>query len=607
MTFMQKNLDYADLIADWFLELGKSYSLRGDLDQGIKYAYVAATILQRQNRHLSSVHFESNLQFIASNLTECSGLGLVKHINKNGEREVCLHVMSEALPAGGISSMVTRWIRNDQSRIHSVALLEKQLPIPGGIIQAVTDAGGSIYIADQGDSILHKAAWLRALANEVASYVILHIGVSDVICGAAFGRNGGPPVLLVNYTAHTFWTGTSIADSVFNVRGSALEELWTAKYRGITRYATVPIPLEKPSPLSSSLQLKHQVKRTLGLEKNSIVILTVGSFFKFLPTEGLDFVEVCESILRQVPEAHMLVVGFNGDGDSRWTNASQRLGGRIKTLGVLHHTKLATIHEVTDVYIEGFPFGTTTSLLEAGIKRIPVVLAPIQCPPPYGSDGVALDNILERPRSVDDYKSKIIDLCNSIVERRSQGDRIYDAITKHHTGLGWKQYLEDALRALPEEHCIYAPVTPLRTPEAIHEYWSTFMAKITWGYEETLEISVSLALSLGLRPKLTKGVLQACRSFRSVRAHGAIPLPLLIFLCNFLLQMLPISSAHNTFRLFSFLCRPSFITRLRSRLPPLFGRTEPARPMYGEYRKTSESTELFCKVDRSVTHDQPDA
>jgi hypothetical protein len=591
MSVMQTKLDYADEIAEWFLGLGEASSLQGDFEQGIKYTYVAATILQRQNRYLSSARAESNLRFVASNLAECRRLGLVKHVNKNDEREVCLHVMSEAVPAGGITAMVTRWMINDQSRIHSVALLEKQSPIPDGIIQAVTGSGGTIYIAKQGDSILQRAAWLRALAKEVANYTILHIGSSDVLCGAAFGANGGPPVLLVNYTAHTFWTGASIADSVINVRGSALEELWAAKYRGIPRYATVPIPLEKPRPFTSEtayLQLKHQAKRTLGLEEDSIVILTVGSFFKFLPTEGLDFVKACENILNQVPQAQLLAVGFKGDGDSRWTNASRRVGGRIKTLGVLSHSQLAEIHDATDIYIEGFPFGTTTSLLEAGIKRVSVVLAPAQCPPPYGTDGVALDDILERPGTVADFKTKVIDLCNSADERGIEADRICDAIMQHHTGPGWQQYLEDALRALPEEHCTYALVTPPRTPKVIHEYWATFMEKISFGYEETLEIAVSLALSGGLRPKLTSKVLQACRDFRSVRTLGSIPLPLLIFLCNFLLQMLPISSAHNTFRLFSFLCRPSLFTRMRSKLPPLFGGTEPARPMYGEYRKTNK-------------------
>lgn len=591
MSKMQTKLDYADAIADWFLELGEASSYAGDLEQGINYTYVAATILQRQNRYLSSARFESNLQFIASNLAECNSMELVKHIDKNDEREVCLHVMSEAVPAGGITAMVTRWIRNDPSRIHSLALFENKSPIPDVIIQAVTNAGGSIYIANQGDSILQQAAWLRALSNEVARYSILHIGSSDVICGAAFGKNGGPPVVLVNYTAHTFWTGATIADSVLNVRGSALEELWVAKYRGIQRYATVPIPLDNPDLITSHatlpLQLKHQAKVALGLEKDSIVILTVGSFFKFLPTEGLDFVEACESILKQVPEAHLLAVGFDGGGDSRWTNASRRLGGRIKTLGVLSHARLADIHEATDVYIEGFPFGTTTSLFEAGIKGIPVVLAPAQCPPPYGSDGVALDDFLERPCSVDDYKTKTINLCKSAVERRSQGDELSDVITRHHTVPGWKTYLEDALGSLPEEHSTYALVNPSRTPEAIHEYWATFMSKITFGYEETLEIAVSLALARGLQPRLTSGVRQACCQFRSVRTHGTIPLPLLIFLCNFLLPMLPISSAHNLFRFLSFLCRPSLITRLRSKLPPLLGGTEPVRPMYGEYRKAN--------------------
>ena len=64
-----------------------------------------------------------------------------------------------------------------------------------------------------------------------------------------------------------------------------------------------------------------------------------------------------------------------------------------------------------------FVDSTITALLEAGLKGIPVVLAPAQCPPPYGSDGVALDDIVERPRTLEEYKNNIIKLSRNSVER----------------------------------------------------------------------------------------------------------------------------------------------------------------------------------------------
>lgn len=590
MSDMQTKLDYVDAIADWFLDIGEAHSLHGNLEEGLKCNYIAASILNAQNRNLVSSRIESNLRFVAGCVTTRNNLRDVTP-RKTGNKEVSLHVMSNALLAGGHTAMAMRWMINDRSeRIHSIALLEQTSPIPDRLRQAVRDTGGSIYTANASDSFLNKAAWLKNLANDLASHVILHIDVSDVICGVAFGTKGGPPVLLVNHAAHIFWTGACVADLVLNCRGSALEGLWTSTYRGISRYATVPIPLLEPSArnseCTSSFELKHQAKKILDIPTDSILILTIGAFFKYLPIHDLDFIEVCESILKELPKAFLVVVGF--DEDNRWRRASLRLRSRIRVLGTVSQSKLAKIHEAADVYIEGFPFGSTTALLEAGLKGIPVVLAPAQCPPPYGSDGVALDYTLERPSTLEEYKTRIVQLCNNPIERKHHGDKIRDAVTKHHTGWGWRQYLEDALRKLPHEHSTYPSATPVQTPKAIHEYWSAFVTKWSNGYEEALEHAVVRALSIGLRPQLTNAALRTFRDYRSVRIHRTIPLPLLAFLCNSLLPFLPIRRALKIFGLVSFFCRRNLLCRVHGRVVRSFGRINSRRPWYEEYRHVRE-------------------
>jgi hypothetical protein len=595
MNDIQTKLDYADAMADWFLELAETHSLRGDLEAGLKYIYIASTILSRQNRNLSSERIESNLRFIAGRLAELNGPQFITPL-KTGQKETCLHVLNEALPAGGLTAMAIRWMRNDRSRrVHNVALLSQQIPIPSGLLRAVSDTGGNVYTANPDDSFLDRAVWLKSLANNLANYIILHIGAFDVICGVAFGIKGGPPVLLVNHTAHTFWNGASIVDLVVNCRGSAIEKLWTDKHRGISRYATVPIPLLKPNSLSpkrkSSFDSKRQAKEIIGIHAESIVILTVGASFKYLPYDSLDFLEVCESILEHLPEAILLVVGF--EADSRWRRKSLALGSRIRTLGAVSQSQLAIIHDAADIYIEGFPFGTTTALLEAGLKGIPIVLAPAQCPPPYGSDGVALDDTLERPRTLEEYKIRIIQLSKNSFERRFEGEKIRESITKHHTDLCWRQYLDDAIRKLPCEHSVYPSIASVRTPQAIYEYWSNFAAKWSWGCEETLEHAVTHALSIGLRPRLTKKMLQVCRDYQSIRIHRTIPLSLLVFLFNLLLPVLPIAWAHKTFRIFSFLFRGSLKSRVCTKIAQYFGKTGGPISPYEEYRHMQPRRKLF--------------
>lgn len=599
MKGMQSKLDYADAIADWFLHVGAIRSREGALEDGLKYTHIAATILYRQNRMLSSPRLEANLRFIASRLAADSK-PLVAH-PKVKPKQVCLHVFNEALQAGGLTAMAMRWIRNDSTeRIHSVAFLSQDISIPVELREAVIGSGGSVYEANPGDTFLSRAAWLRNLSRDIATYVILHIDVCDVICGAAFGTKGGPPVLLVNHAAQIFWTGTSIVDLVVNCRGSALEGLWTATYRGASRCATVPIPLLEQKALysrnASGLELCHQAKERIGLPGDSIVILTVGASFKYLPANGLNFLETCESALKLLPNAFLLVVGF--EEDDRWRSASQRLGGRIKVMGTVWPSQLAMIHEATDIYIEGFPFGTTTSLLEAGLKGIPVVLAPAQCPPPYGSDGVALDATVTRPRTVEEYKTQIIQLSNDQAERWFQGERLRDSVRRHHTGPGWRQYLDDAMKQLPHGHSTYPSIMPVRTPEVAHEYWSTLVAKMSSGYEETLETAYMRALAMNLRPRMDSALQRICKDYRSVRIYKTIPIPLLVLLCNYLSAVLPVVWEQRMLKILAFLCRASLLPRVLGKVPRLLERTK--RPQgYDAYRQIRGCPEVFEKQTHS--------
>ena len=251
----------------------------------------------------------------------------------------------------------------------------------------------------------------------------------------------------------------------------------------------------------------------------------------------------------------------------------------------MSQSQLAGVHEAADIYVEGFPFGTTTALLEAGIKGIPVVLAPSQCPPPYASDGVALDGILERAQTLEEYKASIIRLAKNPVERNLAGTKICQSVTKHHTGLGWNQYLVDAIAGLPREHRVHCSEIPIRTPPAIHEYWSNFVSKWNSPLEETFENSVLRTLSMGVRPHMTDTVAQGCKYYKSLGVCQGIPIDVALFFCNFFSHIIPITWAKTIFRLLSFLFRPSFLHRARYQFLLFVGVPQQPRGWYEDYRK----------------------
>ena len=559
---IEQELDYQAAVANWLLDLSDSSLLSSAHNDAIRWVQLAADVLYSQNRYVSSVRMETTLRFLATLLPEARQRTSAEDGTK---KKTCLHVLNEAFAFGGHTAMATRWMQQDgESRIHSVVLLNQRTPVSSELVQTVSATGGHIYSADPNASLFERAAWLRTLACEQASYVILHLDVNDVIGALAFGRNGGPPTLLVNHAAHIFWVGSSVADRVVNCRGSKLEEYWTTMHRGAVACATIPIPLTDPDvpPFSEAeaARRRQEFKEGVGLPRQATLILTLGASYKYAPVQGLDFLETCKDVLRALPEAFVFAAGVNED--ARWRAASKNVGFRLRALGTVTQEQLASLFQASDVYIEGFPFGSTTALLEAGLRGLPVVLTPAECPPPYGSDGVALDDCLQRPSSIEQYKAEIVRLCRQSSEREVLGRKVHNSIRAHHTGMGWRQYLANALRGLPATHQIHPIRSPLRTPPEIYRHWCEFRQTWTANNQSVLEEYILRALSLGLRPTVTTTMQMACKQAGQVRAGRALPLPILVALCNHVLPNLPIFLGRSIFRTAEFLFRKDRMRRL---------------------------------------------
>lgn len=491
--------------AECFLDIADDLMANADFEGALKSIYIAATLLKLQNRRLVHPRLESQLNRVGTVITERSSVTL-KPCSAPSGKQRWLHVLTEALPSGGHTAMALRWIKNDRvDRVHSVALVAQKSPPPVALAEAVAARGGSLYQAETQTSWLARAEWLRRIAHEQATHVVLHIDVDDVVSAAAFSVAGGPLTMMVNHAAHIFWVGASIVDLVINCRGSQLEQEWTRIFRGVSRSATIPIPLEIPAGGDAvgreRDELRMQARKELGIAENELMILTSGASFKYLPLDEMDFLATGEEVLRAVPEA--VIVAIGPKEDARWQAASQRTGGRLRTFGLQPAAKVIRFQQAADLYIEGFPFGSTTALLEAGLWGLPAVLAPMECPPPYGTDGVAIDDWLERPASLVDYCRRVVELARDRQLREQLGKRLRTAILQHHTGDGWFEYLGRAIANLPARHSVYAVDDPVLTPERIHLYWAKF-ARVVYPVAFPLcEHAVSHAFTLGVRPPVS--------------------------------------------------------------------------------------------------------
>ena len=590
---IREELDCRAALADCFLDLSDSCVYNQAYEDAVKYLDLGIGFFIAQNRDLSSLRIESSLRAIANLLPVVQEKADARPLHPSG-RPVCLHVLKEAFAFGGHTAMAARWIKTDSDdRVHSVVLLSQQQSPPVELVQAVSESGGEIFIADRRSAPLRQAAWLRELARNHADYVILHVDTTNLIASIAFGKEIGPPVLMVNHAAHIFWVGVSAPDVIVNCHGSRLEEHWTKVHRGAKNCATIPIPLLEAGPSAPAqpdrLERKSRAREIIGVPEESILIMTVGASYKYKPFGKIDFLKTCQEILEAVPSAYILAAGVIND--DRWRDASNKLGHRLRALGSLSQNDIAILHQASDIYIEGFPIGSITALLEAGLQGLPAVLAPAECPPPYSSDGVSLDHTLERPDCLEKYKLEVVRLCGNPAERISTGARLRDAILAHHTGAGWKRYLENALQALPPEHRVYPIRAPLRTPPAIYEYWSEF--EKTRGQSMSvliLEDQIFRAFSFGLRPKITPEMKRAWRNARRFSAGGVIPLTFLSMLCNYCLPLLPLPLARIIFRIVKFFFRGGLLGRALEKAVRLVRGNDDSQLSEGQYRYLPEQS-----------------
>jgi hypothetical protein len=378
-----------------------------------------------------------------------------------------LHVLTEALPVGGHTRYCCRWIENDSStRRHHVLLTSQRRGIPDDLKQTVEHYGGQLTVLNSQLPLLERATQLREIACQQADAVILHADMGDVLPVIAFAVEHAPPVLLVNHADHVYWLGASVADLVVNIRASG-DDL-TRRFRGIENSICLPIPLKETGDEMGACERKKLERARLGIPPEAVVFVTIASAYKYTAMNNYSFINAAGQILERCPKAYLIAVGPESEGP--WAAAAAKFAGRLMALGV--REVVSPFHAVADVYLEGFPFGSLTSLLEAGLSGLPCVGAPGTTPLPLRSDDVALAH-LRTPASVEDYILEALRLAGDGSARLVEGQRIQTAIREHHCGAGWLKHLAKVYQCIPEKHNVWLRTTsPI--PDLIRNYWVSF-------------------------------------------------------------------------------------------------------------------------------------
>ncbi len=390
-----------------------------------------------------------------------------------------LHVMSRTDRIGGHNALLKRWISlNPGNDRHSVVVLEHLDPAETELELLVDSCGGAfVSLIDAASRPLDSAKRLRALAWSNSDVVVLHHHMWDVVPTMAFGVEGGPPVFLMNMADHLFWSGVSIADCILELRLEGIK--LSQEHRGTRRSYLLQVPLTDQSKSSSTMSEKTATRKALGIDEAATVFLTVGRASKFEPREGVDFLATARALLRKVPDSVLIAVGPSPQS-AAWEIARKETNGRLVAVG--NQTNLQPFHAAADIYLEGFPFGSLTALLEAGLAGLPCVRAPGISPAIFRATGSAIDH-LPVPNDQDAYIREAVSLAGmSQSSRIDLGVRLAAKIDRFHR-TGWIEQLSGIPEIAKHELSrLKAPLEPLSLSDAKLLRWvdGSPLASIFW-------------------------------------------------------------------------------------------------------------------------------
>jgi glycosyltransferase involved in cell wall biosynthesis len=356
------------------------------------------------------------------------GVNFTLPVPRKENRRRVLHVASHVLGVGGHTRMLYHWMQNDQNSCHSLVLIrQRELPIPRWLAETIYKNGGDLTSFPSTLNLCHKAKWLREIAKLTADLVVLHHDGSDVVLTVAFADNDCPPIVVLNHADHLFWLGSSISDMVINLRTAGAEH--SAKRRFVSSNTVIPIPLSYSTEQIS----REDARQKLGIPNDQLVLLSIGRAEKYRPYSSYDFVSTANKILDRERTAHLYVVGESEAGIFPYLRCS--LHDRLHFVGSVEDP--SWYRSAADIYLESFPFGSQTSVLEAALHGIPIVPAYAPLFKLLVANDDAIQDLLQNPQDEQEYLERVALLIQNLQQRIALGESLRDRLLIDHVAEGW--------------------------------------------------------------------------------------------------------------------------------------------------------------------------
>jgi hypothetical protein len=360
-----------------------------------------------------------------------------------------LHVMSAAHEKGGHTRVVSRWIdicaQTAPSEHHSILIsMQKDHPLPAWLGQSAKKTGGELIIFPPGMTWLQVAAEVRSRSLEF-DVVVLHIHPNDPSPNIAF-YDQPRPVLYYRHADHLFNLGLDVAWVVADFRpvGHEMSVHFCAK---APRKIMLPIPLFDEELAHCS---KIEARKKLGLPVDSPIALTIGGAIRFTPMREYSFPAVVQSLCEGNNRVLIVAVGIS---DSEpFPGLRESVGGRFLPVGSIEDREILELYyRAADVYMDTYPNGSLTAVLDAARHSLPVqrLRNPYRCL--MWSDDPALDSVMHGASTQEEYAGGVVDWLAWPEQKRSElGGRFRDAVLLDHCGNSWKKnWLDPGIASFP--------------------------------------------------------------------------------------------------------------------------------------------------------------
>ena len=359
-----------------------------------------------------------------------------------------LHLMTMALPAGGHTRVVSRWIeicaRCAPWEHHSIVItFQEDQPIPAWLGQSAKKTGGELVVLPSGLSWLQAAEEVRTRAMDFDA-IVLHVHPNDPLPNLAF-YDHPRPLLFFRHADHVFNLALDTAQAIAEIRFVGYEMSHRFLPRGSSK-VIIPIPLIDDEP---DLCNKAEARRKLGLPADASIVMTVGWPYKFISIIDCDFSQAVRALCEANPRVYVVAVGPTES--DLFPGLSQAVGGRYLPTGPINDRNLLELYyRSADVYVDAYPSGSLTATLDAARHALPVQRLRNRHFCLFWSDDPALDSVMLGASTQDEFIATVLEWLEWPEEKRLElGSRFRTAVLRDHCGESWKsKWLDPAVSAL---------------------------------------------------------------------------------------------------------------------------------------------------------------